>query len=544
MNTLARYFHTVRHLRPKQVAARARLLLRKARPDLRNAPPGRQPTRPYVTPIALQPMLAGPDVFRFLNVERRCSSSADWQPPDTSKLWTYNLHYFDDLNARDAEERIAWHRDLLGRWVAENPPGEGQGWEPYPVSRRIVNWVKWAARGNLLSRDCHGSLAVQTRWLMSRLEYHILGNHLFANAKALMHAGLYFDGDEADRWYSRGVSIIEDELREQVLPDGGHFELSTMYHAAAVEDLLDLFNLMRAYGRPAPAHWLTAIERMQRWLQIMSHPDGDISFFNDAAFAIAPTPGDLAAYAARLGLAAMQGGGETVVALESSGYVRVAVGPAYLICDCAAVGPDYLPGHAHADTLSFEMSVGLQRVFVNSGTSEYGLGTERLRQRGTAAHNTVVIDGQDSSEVWGGFRVARRARARLRQVTEAPTAVTVAASHDGYYRLPGRNEHLRQWTLDEKSLHIEDWISGKFGTAEAYFHLPPEIEVQTSASRELLLSWPPHGSARLVFDGAAGVEVVPATWHPEFGRTLESRCVVARFSGSALVTRVHWANAR
>ena len=67
---------------------------------------------------------------------------------------------------------------------------------------------------------------------------------------------------------------------------------------------------------------------------------------------------------------------------------------AVAIGDIGNVGPDYIPGHAHADTLSFEMSVFDMRFIVNSGTSVYGLGAERLRQRGTAAHSTVVIDGR------------------------------------------------------------------------------------------------------------------------------------------------------
>ena len=82
------------------------------------------------------------------------------------------------------------------------------------------------------------------------------------------------------------------------------------------------------------------------------------------------------------------------------------------LLDVAPVGPDYLPGHAHADTLSFELSLFGQRVLVNSGTSQYEAGPERSRQRGTAAHNTVIVDGHDSSEVWAGFRVARRASSR------------------------------------------------------------------------------------------------------------------------------------
>ena len=160
--------------------------------------------------------------------------------------------------------------------------------------------------------------------------------------------------------------------------------------------------------------------------------------FNDAAIGIAPSPGELLAYAGRLGIAAPTSFNAAatvspkVTLLRESGYVRIENASAVALLDVAAVGPDYLPGHAHADTLSFELSVFGQRLIVNGGTSGYGLGPERQRERGTAAHSTVVIDGQDSSEVWAGFRVARRARPfGLAMSTRADEAV-LACSHDGY----------------------------------------------------------------------------------------------------------------
>ena len=541
MSTFARYFHTVRHLRPAQVVGRVRLLLSRPRPDVRPAPPARELHAPYTAPVAPQPSLLGAARFRFLNLERDCPGVADWQARDVSRLWVYNLHYFDDLNAVGGATRHAWHTALLRRWVAENPPGQGAGWEPYPLSRRIINWVKWSARGNVLPPQCHASLAVQSRWLTQRLEYHILGNHLFANAKALVHAGLYCQGEEAESWYALGMRIVARELREQVLPDGGHFELSTMYHAAALEDLLDLINVLRAFGREVPSEWLTTAARMQRWLVVMSHPDGEIAFFNDAAFGVAPTGAELEAYAVRLGLPTALPVAESLLTLNDSGYVRAAAGAAYLICDCAQVGPDYLPGHAHADTLSFELSLGGQRLLVNSGTSEYGTGVERLRQRGTAAHNTVVIDGQDSSEVWSGFRVARRARARLQRVASG-TALVIAAGHDGYRRLRGGNLHERQWILDARSLRIEDRISGAFGAAAAWFHLAPHVEARQTGAAEILLRWADNGCARLVFDGASALSVSESTWHPRFGVSLANRAVVALFSAATLSTSLCWDN--
>ena len=88
---------------------------------------------------------------------------------------------------------------------------------------------------------------------------------------------------------------------------------------------------------------------------------------------------------------------------------RICKGEAVLLIDVAPIGPDYLPGHAHADTLSYELSLYGKRVLVNSGTSRYGSGPKRDWERSTAAHNTVEVDGQSSSETWSGFRVARRA---------------------------------------------------------------------------------------------------------------------------------------
>lgn len=483
-------------------------------------------------------MLA-PDVFWFLNVERRCATPAQWHPADAAKLWTYNLHYFDDLNARDAAARLGWHENLIERWHLENPPGLHDAWEPYPVSRRIVNWVKWAARGNTLSQAARDSLAVQARWLARRVEYHIMGNHLIANAKALIYAGLFFAGDEADGWLRQGADLLEVQLHEQVLADGAHFELSPMYHALVLEDLLDVLNLLQAYGRTPTAQLRSTIASMQRWMAVMIHPDGDIAFFNDAALEIAPRRDELEAYATRLGLPAVAEPTQSLTVLGESGYLRAVAGDACLLCDCAAIGPDYLPGHAHADTLSFEFSLGRQRLFVNSGTSEYGNGLERQRQRGTAAHNTLVVDGHDSSEVWAGFRVARRARVHLHEATQQQ-CIVVRASHMGYRRLPGGNEHQRRWVLGERSLLIEDRVTGTFRNAAAFFHLHPAVQAAMLGPQMVGLTLPDGTSATMTFDAAAAVELRPGTWHPQFGLVVDNYCVVASSQRPLLSTSIQW----
>lgn len=524
LNTLIRYFHTLRWLRPVQVYGRLWFRLYRPRPDLRPAPPMRTHAGAW-SGCARPASMTEAVTLRVLSVERQIASAADWNRADWSRLWLYQAHYFDDLAASDAAVRSVWHRALIARWIAENPPGRGTGWEPYPTSLRIVNWIKWALAGHALDDRTQHSLAVQARWLRRRLEFHLLGNHLWANAKALVFAGACFEGAEADAWREKGLALLRRELAEQILPDGGHFERSPMYHAIVLEDALDLVHLASVYPGLLPeqdiAAWQQAAGRMLRWLRVMTHPDGGIAFFNDAALDIAPDLAELSDYAAGLGISCDTAPLAEIEALPDSGYVRLQSGPAVLIADVGEIGPDYLPGHAHADTLSFELSLHGRRMLVNSGTSTYEANAERLRQRGTAAHNTVVVDGEDSSEVWAAFRVARRAQPLEVSWGRDGDALRLQASHDGYRRLPGCVRHSRRWRLSCSGLEVTDCLTGRFRSGEARFHFAPGER----------LGW--------VARSASGT-LSPATWHPRFGEVLPGKALSVVPSGLEWVTRFHW----
>jgi uncharacterized heparinase superfamily protein len=523
-----RYWHTIRHLRPVQIYGRVWSRIFRPNPDLAPAPMLRLGRGIWQAPVQAIPSLIGPGQFDFFNQEGSLAELG-WDGRQREKLWRYNQHYFQDLNASEASSRADWHRVLLTDWVQRNRPAAGTGWEPYPTSLRIVNWIKWALAGNELPGTCIDSLAVQARWLTRRLEFHLLGNHLFANAKALVFSGLYFDGPEAEQWLQLGLEILAKEVPEQILPDGGHFERSTMYHALALEDMLDLCNVGGCYinglersGRRQLDEWRHRLPSMCAWLGAMSHPDGEISFFNDAAFGIAPSPGQLIDYASRLGVSEHPLSGR-VFHMKDSGYVRAAVDDAVLLIDLAPVGPDYLPGHAHADTLSFELSVGGKRAIVNGGTSRYGLGPLREAERGTAAHSTVEIDGENSSEVWAGFRVARRARPLDISVYDDGDAVVVEAAHDGYKRLQGQPVHRRRWLLCRGCLEVHDLIEGGFKSAVARFHLHPEVEILGREDKcgelrsdQFRMSW-----ASSTF----GTRIKRGEWHPRFGVAEPNECI-------------------
>jgi len=535
------YAHTLVHLRPVQVLGRVWRAVHTVHPDPAPAP-ARRAAAEWRRSAAREASWLSPTRRRLLDEEREVRSAADWNDPAAARLWLYNLHYFDDLCAEGAATRAAWHHEGIARWIEENPPGHGCGWEPYPLSLRIVTWIRWALAGNELGPAARHSLAVQARFLRGSLELHLLGNHLFANAKALVFAGCFFEGPEAEGWLRRGLSLVARELREQVLPDGGHFERSPMYHALFLEDLLDLVNLCGAFPGALrgpwsgqPAAWREAIGRMRRWLTHMVHPDGELALFNDCAHGIAPTTAELEGYARRLGLgpSALPTAGITL--LPQSGFVRLENEEALAILDVGEIGPSYLPGHAHADTLSFEFSLHGSRVVVDSGTSLYAEGPERLRQRGTAAHNTVLVDGADSSEVWSSFRVARRAEPHGLVVEEAGDELRVRCSHDGYLRLPGRVLHTRSWTLAQGALLVRDELTGRFAAAEAALHLHPSVRVLDPHH----LALPGGRGLGLVASGAAP-RLEAATWHPRFGASLPTTRVALPLDGASLTTLLRW----
>jgi len=494
-------------------------------------------------PARRAPSLVGPTRLRAL-AEEHDVDEVGWDAPSLPLLWRYNQHYFDDLSAADAESRRHWHCALIDRWLADNPPGRGTAFAPYPTSLRMVNWIK-AFLGDLEPAPVWlDSLALQARWLSRHLEWHLLGNHLFANAKALVYAGLFFDGPQAQAWLQRGLSILQRELPEQVLRDGGHFERSPMYHALALEDVLDLMNAIRTLGPADPrvksmqVQLAVVAASMLHWLRCMTAPDGTPTRFNDSADGIAPVLPELERYAAALGVTAPMPAAEGVNQLRDSGYTVMARAGAQAWLDTAPIGPDYLPGHAHADTLSYELYVHGKALVVNRGTSVYGDGARRQTERGTAAHSTLQLDDLDSSEVWSGFRVGRRAR-------PGPVEAKgweVSCSHDGYSHLPGHPIHERSWSLGIGGLVVHDRVvSNRAREGVVRHHLAPGLQLQPDLLPGRWLVRDAAGHQVALAEVATGsVEVEPWDHALAFGKLAQAQTLRVQTSGGQAVLRWHW----
>jgi uncharacterized heparinase superfamily protein len=525
----SRYWNTVRYLRPIQIANRVWRAVYRPHPTGDGSFALRVPVANWTAPAHIEPVMRGPDEFEFLSVRRRVRDASDWNQVSWPLLWRYHLHYFDDLNALDSRERSEWHHALVERWIAENPPTGGVGWDPYPTSLRIVNWIKWWLCGASTSSAVLHSVRIQLALVDSRLEYHLLGNHLFENAKALVFGGLFFDGRLAERWLHRGLEILERQLPEQILDDGGHFERSPMYHQTVLAGLLDLYNLMRTFGRPECGELAPRVRHMLRWSAIMRHPDGDIALFNDSAFHEAPSAQNLEKYAADVGIAIPQPEPlETHAAgvhLKSSGYVRVVRGPYTALLNVGSVAPDYQPGHAHADTLNFELSTMGRRLIVDTGTSTYEPGPRRSWERSSAAHNTVVINGLNSSDVWGAFRVARRARVLTATIHSDAATTTVAAAHDGYCHLSARAVHERRWEFSAEEMRIADCVHGRGEiSVDWILNIHPDFELAKISTTRFTARLP-HRTIGVVIDTPRELtaRIAEFSFAPRFG-TVRTGC--------------------
>jgi uncharacterized heparinase superfamily protein len=443
--------------------------------------------------------------------------AADWRRAFDADLRLYHLHYLDQLCASE-QPAEGFPAALLARWATDNPPGSRPGWDPYPTSRRLVNALKAALGAMPLTQAASASLADQCRYLAPRVELHLLGNHLLANAKALMFAGACLRGVEAEGWLQRGRRLLAREVPEQVLADGGHIERSPMYHAIVTQDLLDLVNLRNCYALAGLEYLDDACGKMLGWYASVRHPDGGITLINDSVQDVAPPFATLAAYAQRLGLPAPPAPRSGLTLLRASGYARLAIGPWCLLADVGSVGPAYQPGHAHAGTLSYELSMGTDRIVVDTGVSTYAADEVREHERSTAAHNTVTLDALNSSEVWGAFRVAGRAKVTALGGGETAPGCWVKATHDGYARSRYRALHTRRWQVCADAVEIEDTVRGSGAPAtETAVHFHPHCVVRAPDHYHVAVAAPSGAHLLLTLDEALEWRHESYLYAPAFG---------------------------
>lgn len=564
----------------------------------------RQPHFPEWQPEAARRAIEQRE-FSFLNVTRKWSGTIRWSSSELDRLWAYHLNSFAFLNIdlSSPEERLgfldlsrnpvsftpcaspscergetrrgAWmgaveSRKILTQaqllpaaiqlaleWRHENSTGNEVGWEPYPLSLRIVNWLKFLAHNaESGAREGHGrdlleilsSLYSQACALENQLETDLMANHLLKNVKAMIFAGVLMDCADSARWRRKGETLLTQQLREQILPDGGHFERSPMYHIEVLEDLLDLKALSGASSEPLTCEKYLAEQtwRMAEFLGGILHPDGEIPLFNDSVFGVARSAGEMLRQAG-----APRGSDRGTAVFPDTGYavIRDRSG-ACLIFDAGPLGPDYQPGHGHCDALSYELTLSGKRVVVDTGVSTYTRSAERDYERSTCAHNTIRVDGEEQAEIWASFRAGRKPRLSAIETGTVEGCRFVRAEHFGYRRLGV--VHCRTiFHLPERSWLVVDALRGTGEhRIESFIHFQPGIRLEPITIEARDANEPaPQGSWRIRFAGqvyelllmSKGDAKLKRTWYaPQFGLR-QQRSTIHWTAERSLPTRMIYA---
>ncbi len=294
----------------------------------------------------------------------------------------------------------------------------------------------------------------------------------------------------------RALRVLPQEIARQILPDGCHCERSPSQQLAVLQDLTDIRALLQAAQAQPPASLASALERMSPALRALRHADGGLALFN----------GSKEESPALIELALGQAGraGRAPSALTDGGFHRLQAGRSVLIMDCAVPAAPKLDRFAHAGTLSFELSIGRERLIVNCGAAPASTGEWRDACRATAAHSTLVIADTNSSELRPEGLGRRPDRVDV-QRQEANGAHWLDASHDGYKK-PFGAIHRRRLYIAESGEDIRGEDAVEASSPQPYtvrFHLHPTVDASLQQDGEAVLLRLPNGNGwRLRADGA------------------------------------------
>tara|TARA_B110000003_G_C16648600_1_gene533165 strand:- start:2566 stop:4206 length:1641 start_codon:yes stop_codon:yes gene_type:complete len=537
-----RYIRTLRHLRLSQMIGqvRVRLAQRFMDPSVVKSREWRLDDRKLLlnlsAPVPAQDARAlVTGRFEFVGEQVDSGSSPDWEAAGQSRLWKYNLHYFDWLwSLLDAADDYWGNaKDLTLDWIERHPPTKGAcGWEPYPTSLRLMNWCLlygWKHQEKLaedpIFRDTLlDSISHQVAWLERNLETHIQANHLLENLCALMCVSSVLKGPDCTRLQNRYGPKLAREIQEQILPDGMHYERSPMYHLR----VMWLMEMINEVGDPY-IHALVEVplNRAKMAVASLRHPDGDIAQFNDSALGIYNDSWQIESSIGSW-------------SLPDAGYFGIrSAEKDYLIIDAGAIGPDHQPGHAHADLLSFELSLAGQRVITDTGIGTYEIGSQRSYDRSTAAHSTVEVAGENSVEVWSGFRVGRRVIPKILRWEPRGDECLLEVEHHGYHHLQSKAIHRRAFQWVTGKLIISDEVTIKKPVEViGRIHLDPKVIAKLEGKKVSCVISKIGFTLEVTGPGELSLEERPVFTH--FGKENKRQVVIIRTTASPPILNWTW----
>jgi uncharacterized heparinase superfamily protein len=402
--------------------------------------------------------------------------SPRWFPPSAGPEWLAAWHGFGwiaDLATAGGAAREATG-DLVRSWLLENVAWHAVAWRADVLATRVFAWIEHfdeivrRDHDQALRRAMLTSIAAQLRHLARTASWEVAGAARLRALKGLI-AGRAAIGEPENR-LAQVLKTIEREIKQQILPDGGHASRNPSVQLQVLQDLIDTRAILRAVRLETPAAVQLAIDRMAPMLRFFRHGDRRLALFNDSL----EEDGVLI----DLVLTRSETKGRPPSQAADTGFDRLQAARSLLIVDTGRPAPRGFDETAHAGMLSFEMSHERERVIVNCGAYRGPKSSWSRVARASAAHSVLVVADTNSVEIRADGALGRASASITRERAEHEGQQWISATHDGYRQRFGLT-YSRQLFLaaDGEDLRGEERLTGRPGANFAVrFHLHPSVQ--------------------------------------------------------------------
>jgi len=543
------------------------------------------------------PMIFSPSLD-YRDVKKAGDCKFVWEPNRHHQLVVLGRAYRLSGD-RQFAEAVA---EQIDSWLTQSPYGVGMNWRSgLELGIRLINWV-WALDLIKESDAVDGRLRHRILDSVSRHIWEIdrkysrgssVNNHLIGEAAGVFVATSYFPYiKNASSWRGKSREILCREILHQTFSDGGTVEQAMGYHFFVLQFFVIVGITARAAGQDMPESYWSRLEKMFEFLTKLSEGGDCIPMFGDCddgyVLDLGRSPHSIKEWltvgAALFGRSDFKAVGGAVsepvrwllgksnfdhfkslpepenhqcasTAFHKTGYYLLQNGDLdsedriSVVFDCGPLGMGVLAGHGHADALSFTLRAFGRDILVDPGTYDYfSYPKWRKYFRSTRAHNAIVIDRRDQSEMLGPFLWGRRAKAECLSWQPTNTGGKVIGKHDGYMHLADPVSHKRMIDLDGRDVVIRDDIMtrGKH-KIEVFLHLAEHCQVKPVGTNRYLVDVG-SGTVTIDMDPSLEVEEFNGSENPICGwvsrgyhqkqasTTLVGRCVIK--GNSCVVCRI------
>lgn len=529
-----RYFHTVRHMKISQIFSRITFDYRRKFLSIVDTKMVSELATGLKPNINLEEKT---DLeFCFFNKSYKLPLSGfPWTKntfnEEVEKAWVDYLNSFIWLNySPQTMINKGLASSLILDWIAQNKSELSDSWMPQPLSKRITAWVKHLRENNVtneIASIIKLSISLQLKRLFVDMEYHNPGNHLMENLRGfitgcsyLISAKQYFN-NEVESQLEQIVKESTREISRQFLADGAHFERSPMYHKKMLEVVKDIkkeaeYLVKQPFLAPSLIEELAKLLKIsvsklpliEKWLELMTFPDGMISQFGDSekTQGIKPKSYDIN------------------MLLEPSGYFVRHCGDNSLILNCGEPAPIFQPRHSHCDILSYELAIKGHRVIIDSGSNSYENETLRQIARESESHNIPMVQHHEQSDIWGSFSMGKRAKVTERSYNYEENKLLIKIE-DQFGQKFERELFFYPQKIEIKDSLIKRRIEGNL---VSLVHLAPNIvpQITENKNNERTIDCQMTNVTKFSIITKGKVRIEDYLYFPEMGKTIGGKVLI------------------